>query len=134
MKRAHCIVCFLTALVAVWLTALTNWQEQDTCDKLSIQQNIESVFQNPNHQIHHEATLTDAAQIYRICSSRPQRNIPTQDSRCHRMDFPSYGSTRRHITNLLYSYHDSRWSLKSHPICLSVSCDYYVIALRHIIR
>lgn len=134
MERAHRIVCFLTALVAVWLTVLVYWQEQDMCDKHSIQQNIEPVFQNPNQQLHHEATLTDAAQIYRICSSRPQRTIPTQDSRCHRMDFPFYGSTRRHITNLLYSYHDSRWSLKSRPVCMSFSCDYYVIALRHIIR
>lgn len=134
MRRVRGIIFILTALIAVWLTALTDWQKQDACGKHSIQPNIESVFQNPDHQLHHEATLTDAAQIYRICSSRPQRNIPTQDSRCHKMDFLSYGSSRRHITNLLYSYHDSRWSLKSHPICLSFSCDYYVIALRHIIR
>ena len=29
----------------------------------------------PLQQHHHEATLTDASQLYRVCSSRPQRGL-----------------------------------------------------------
>lgn len=134
MKRVCRVICFLTVLLTVWLTVITSWQKSDVYDLQKIQQNTEFSFQIPNQQQHHEATLTDAAQIYRICSSRPQRILPSQEFRHDRVWASFYGSSRRHIINLLYSFHDSRWRLKSSPFCLHVSCDYYVIALRHIIR
>ena len=49
----------------------------------SYQHNESSVL-TPQHQHQQEATLTDASQIYRICSSRPQRVLPTQRSKTER--------------------------------------------------
>ena len=83
---------------------------------------------------HHEATLTDASQTYRICSSRPQRITPSQGSKTERYVTPYSSFTRQHNVKHLYSFYDSRQRHETAPFCLSVSRDYYVIALRHIIR
>ena len=42
----------------------------------------------PLQQHHHEATLTDASQLYRVCSSRPQRILPSQGSKTGRTITP----------------------------------------------
>ena len=126
----------LTALYAVCLTVLLNWQTtHDDAAVTESCQHCESSVLASQHQHQQEATLTDASQIYRICSSRPQRVLPTQGSKTERTVTP-FGSfaNRQHQVTPLYSYYDSRCRLETAPFCLSASCDYYVIALRHIIR
>ena len=135
MRRILITAKILTALCAVCMAVLLNWQNHDDATAKESYQHRESSVLTPQHQHHQEATLTDASQIYRICSSRPQRVLPTQGAKTERTVTP-FGSQalRQHIVNPLYSYYDSRCRRETAPFCLSASCDYYVIALRHIIR
>ena len=125
----------LTAICAVCLTVLLNWQSHYDATAEGSYQHRESSVLTPQYHHHLEATLTDASQIYRICSSRPQRVLPTQGSKTERTITP-FGNfaIRHHSVKPLYSYSDSRCRKETAPFCLSASCDYYVIALRHIIR
>ena len=135
MRRALITARIFAALCAVCLTVLLNWQNHDGVAAEGSCQHRESSVLTPLHQHHQEATLTDASQIYRICSSRPQRILPTQGSKTERSITPFGGlAIRQHIVKPLNSYYDSRCRLETAPFCLSASCDYYVIALRHIIR
>ena len=135
MKQALITARILTALCAVCLTVLLNWQNRDDASVERPCQHRESSVLIPQQRHHQEATLTDASQIYRICSSRPQRILPTQVSKTERTTKP-FGSlaVRQHNVKPLYSYYDSRCRLETAPFCMSASCDYYVIALRRIIR
>ena len=92
-----------------------------------------AMLMSPQDAHHHEATLTDATQLYRVCSSRPQRLLPTHGAKTERTANPC-GAVRRNIVKPLYFLHDSRRRLETAPHALPASCDYYVIALRHIIR
>ena len=124
----------LLLLTTVLLTALRGWQPVAVTGVPDVVQRAESSVMTPQRQHHHEATLTDATQLYRVCSSRPQRMAPTQGARSVRTLTPSCGFARQHIVKPLRSFFDSRCRLESAPFCLSASCHYYVIALRHIIR
>lgn len=134
MKQKCCFLWLLTAVFAVFLSVVANWQEQDVVCEQEHAQCSESSVLTPRRQQPHEATLTDATQLYRICSSRPQRILPSQVSRSNRLITPAFNFVRQHIVKPLHSFYDSRCRLESAPFCLSASCDYYVIALRHIIR
>ena len=135
MRRTLITAKILTALCAVCLTVLLNWQNHNDAAVTESYQHRQSSVLAPQHQHQQEATLTDASQIYRICSSRPQRVLPTQGAKTERTVTP-FGSfaNRQHQVTPLNSYYDSRCRLETAPFCLSASCDYYVIALRHIIR
>ena len=134
MKRVHCFTWFFTALFAVFLMVVTNCQEQNVVPEQKHSERTESSVMSPQRQQRHDATLTDATQLYRICSSRPQRILPTHGSRSERTLTPPFSVVRQHIVKPLHSYFDSRCRLETAPFCLSATCDYYVIALRHIIR
>ena len=145
MRRILLMIRMLTVLCAVCLTVLLNWQSKD--DALAeiplhpMESTVMVPLQQHHHeatltqQHHHEATLTDASQIYRVCSSRPQRILPSQGSKTGRTITP-FGNfaVRQHIVKHFNSYYDSRCRQETSPFCMSASCDYYVIALRHIIR
>ena len=135
MRRILLMIRMLTVLCAVCLTVLLNWQSKDDALAGIALQPMESTVMVPLQQHHHEATLTDASQIYRVCSSRPQRILPSQGSRTERTITP-FGNLalRQHIVKHLYTCYDSRCRQETAPFCMSASCDYYVIALRHIIR
>lgn len=134
MKRKHDSIWLLTAIFAVFLTVVMNWQGQETVPEQNHSERTESSLMSPQRQLHHEATLTDANGLYRICSMRPQRIAPSQGARSKQSQ-TSYGyRVRQHLVKPLHSYFDSRCRMESAPFCLSSSCDYYVIALRHIIR
>ena len=135
MKRKRSFIWLLTALFAVCLAVLQNWQEQNVVPAQSCHERTESSVITPLRQQPHEATLTDASQLYRVCSSRPQRILPSQGPKTERTITP-FGSfaQRQHIVKRLYSLYDSRCRKETAPFCMSASCDYYVIALRHIIR
>ena len=135
MRRTLIMTRILTTLCVVCLTVLLNWQNhRDAMAEESLLHRESSIL-TPQHQHHQEATLTDASQLYRICSSRPQRILPTQGSKSERTITP-FGNLaiRHHNVKPLYSHYDSRCRLETAPFCMSASCDYYVIALRHIIR
>ena len=138
MRRAMIMARFFAALCAVCLTVLLNWQGHAVAvaeAEEPYQHSCEASVLAPQHQHHQVATLTDASQVYRVCSSRPQRILPTQGSKTERTITP-FGkiAMRQHHVKPLYSYYDSRCRLETAPFCLSASSDYYVIALRHIIR
>ena len=134
MKRKHSFVWIIAALIAVCLTVLVDGQEQEAVSWQSLPEQSESSVMVPRQQQPHEATLTDATQLYRVCTSRPQRLLPTQGSRSERFLTPAIKLVRQYILNPLHSHHDSRCRMESAPFALSASRDYYVIALRHIIR
>ncbi len=135
MKRKRNFIWFLTALLAVCLTFLLNWQEHETVSSQDLSEHTETLAITPQRQQPHEATLTDASQLYRVCSSRPQRILPSQGAKTERTLTPfSSSAQRQHIVKPFYSHYDSRCRKETAPFCMSASCDYYVIALRHIIR
>ena len=80
MRRMLLMIRMLTVLCAVCLTVLLNWQSKDDALAGTPLLPTESTVMIPQQQHHHEAMLTDASQIYRICSSRPQRILPSQGS------------------------------------------------------
>ena len=81
MKRKRSFIWLLMALFAVCLTVLQNWQEQETVSLQSLQERTESSVITPQRQQPHEATLTDASQLYRVCSSRPSASCLHKDLR-----------------------------------------------------
>ena len=130
IQRFWWVIILLSAAV---LTANDGWQRSDTCQKLESVERTAAMVMTPQDSRHHEATLTDATSLYRVCSSRPQRLLPTHGSKTERTANPSI-FVRRHIVKPLQFLHDSRRRLETAPFCLPASCLYYVIALRHIIR
>ena len=88
MKQKRSFIWLWTALLAVCLTVLQNWQEQKTVYSQSLPERAESSVITPQQHHHHEATLTDASQLYRVCSSRPQRILPSQGSKTGRTITP----------------------------------------------
>ncbi len=134
MKRKHSFVWIIAALIAVCLTVILNGQEQEAVSRQNKPEQRESSVMVPRQQQPHEATLTDATQLYRVCTSRPLRLLPTQGSRSERFLTPAIKLVRQYILKPLHSHHDSRCRMESAPFALSASRDYYVIALRHIIR
>ena len=134
MKRKRGFIWLLTALFVVCLTVLTDWHGHAIAPSQTLPEHTELSVMTSQRQQPHETTLTDSTQLYRICSSRPQRILPTHGSRSERTQTPLLNAVKRHLVKSLHSHHDSRCRLESAPFCLSASCDYYVIALRHIIR
>ena len=132
--RKRSLMWFVTALCAACLTVAMHWQDECAVPERNSLERPESSVMSPLRQQPHEATLTDATQLYRICPSRPQRILTTHGSRSERTVTPFGSFVRHHIVKPLRSYFDSRCRLESAPFCLSASCLYYVIALRHIIR
>lgn len=129
MKQMLRIVRMLVALSAVLLTVLLNWQDKDTMQIQEASQQPQSAVLTSHSRHNHEATLTDASNLYRICSSRPQRINPTHGSKTER----AASCVWQYFVKPLNIFHDSRYKLTTTPFCLSASRHYYVIALRHII-
>ena len=135
MRRMLLMTRILTALCAVCLTVLLNWQNKDGALTGIPLQLTESTIIVPFQLHHHEATLTDASQLYRVCSSRPQRILASQGSKTERTITPSGNfALRQHFVKHFNFYYDSRCRQETAPFCMSASRDYYVIALRRIIR
>ena len=84
MRRALLTMGILSAICAVCLTVLLNWQNHSDATAAERFQHRESSVVTPQHQQHCEATLTDASQLYRVCSSRPQRILSSQGSKTER--------------------------------------------------
>ena len=134
MKQMLRMIPRLVALSALLLTVLLNWQGEDNVPQQEAARQPHTAVVTPQKEHHREATLADASQLYRICSSRPQRINPTQGSKTERTTNTGGSVAWRNIVKFFYTLYDSRRRLETAPFCLSASRDYYVIALRHIIR
>lgn len=124
----------LVVLNALLLSALVDRQNQGTQLIPDTSKPLETAVMTPQRPSHQEATLSDASQLYRICSSRPQRIVSSHGSNSERTFNPCTLLVRRHFVKPLHSLYDSRCRLETAPFCVSASRSYYVIALRHIIR
>ena len=78
------------------------------------------------------ALITDTSQTVRLCNTRPQRILPSFTAK------PTHLLGRNTFQNKFYSLHfrgiDRYLTKVTTPIPSSAACDYYVIALRQIIR
>lgn len=134
MKRNRGLIWLLASLCALFLTVLADNQEHHVaCMQAVEHRTAASNVWKPQQEHSHEATFTDATQLYRICSTRPLRIIPTVGSRALRSITSVGGAAKQYIDKPLNRFYDSRTLITS-PLRLSASCDDYVIALRHIIR
>lgn len=121
------------SLIALVLIVVLNWQQGDNksvCQSTEQSQASVAILQTEHHE---EATLTDSTQLYRICSSRPQRVVPSNGHKSERTYEPCNVLARRKIVAPLNILYDSRRRQETTPFCMSVSRKYYVIALRHLI-
>lgn len=78
-------------------------------------------------------TLSDARGLIRVCSTRSQRVLPscgTKYSKGGERSFGVYKPGCWSVRNLCGGF----YRLLAAPLRSVASCDYYVIALRHIIR
>ncbi len=132
-RSMHYWMRFLLVQSVLLLAVIANWQSSD-----GLQQHLtskpESAVMATRQHTHHDAVITDATQLYRICTSRPQRIVPTQSSQPERLSSSLSACALRHSVKPFKSIYDSRTRLETSPFCVSASRDYYVIALRHIIR
>ena len=134
MKRKRGLIWFLASLCALALLVLADFQgHEGSCNHAKGQEPAPSVWE-PQQEQSHEATLTDATLLYRICSTRPLRILPTAGSRVVRTITPVGGAAKEYIVKPLHRFYDSHSIPVSSPLHLSASCDDYIIALRHIIR
>lgn len=124
----------LIPILIVVLSVLSNWHGAICVQTEQVQGSIEASVVTPHDDRHHEATLTDASSLYRVCSSRPQRILPNSFGSKYERTFRLSDLARRYIVKPLKRFHDSRRRLETAPFSLAASCDYYVLALRHIIR
>ena len=82
----------------------------------------------------HEAVIADGRDIYRICSTRPQRVLPSHSSNTQRTTCKLPVALRHQYGQTLKHFYSRGRRTERAPFCFVVSRDYYVIALRHIIR
>lgn len=129
---------WLLPILISLLAVVANWQgggfEPDPSILKASASEASASIVIPQDQRHHEATLTDATSLYRVCNTRPQRIMPTYGSKSERSISQFRLLMQRHIVKPLSLLHDSRRRQETAPFCLSASCHYYVLALRHIIR
>lgn len=132
MRQTRHILPLLLAFFALLLTAFPGSRKGETVPAGSTAVEWESTLTAEKHHVP-EATLTDAAGLYRICSSRPQRVAPTHGAGSQRTSGSVSAAARRHNVSLLNPCYDSRCRRKTAPFCTSAPRHYYVIALRHIL-
>ena len=87
----------------------------------------------PSDERRDQAMLSDARMWYRVCNTRPQRLAPTYGAGHGKPHGKPSLAIRQKVKSLKTMY-DRRRKADSLPLRLVASCDYYVIALRHILR
>lgn len=100
-----------------------------TTSAASTQRNdkLQKVEQKENS---HDAVLTDASNVYRVCNSRPQRIVPTWFA-------PSHGQGNKlpyyhKFYQPLFTQFGGTVRLETAPFHFDVASKYYVICLRHL--
>lgn len=125
-------ICILALLGFVCLALLQNVRSDAAVPAEESLDRWEATLTAQKHHVP-EATLTDAAQSSRICSSRPQRIVSPHSSGSERISNLSGNLARRHNVTPLKSNYDCRCRLETAPFCTAASRQYYIIALRHIL-
>ena len=124
----------LTVLCAVSLAVFTYCQRQDVVSEEDLLERTGTLVVEQQQHQSHEAVLSEDTLPYRVSCSRSQRILPTHGARGERLLTSAIHCVRQQTVKPLRSFYDSRCRQESAPFSLSSSCDYYVIALRHIIR
>lgn len=75
------------------------------------------------------ANIQDVQNIYRICNSRPQRVLSSFRTNKLTGKMPLLYK----YTKCIKSYTAGKFKLETAPYQTEVACDYYIIALRHIL-
>lgn len=83
---------------------------------------------------HQQAILTDNRNSYRLCSNRPQRLIPTSGAKHERTSGKQSAVGFVRLSTTLKPPFGGVVCEASAPLGFVASRDYYVFALRHIIR
>ena len=123
----------LTFVGVLLLTISTCWAQDECVPEHKGHAQTEASVSSSERHHHHEAMLTDATHLSRVCSSRPQRLIPSHGPKPQRTITPCAGAVRHQFDNHSIPLYDSRCRLETAPFCVSALRYYYVVALRHII-
>lgn len=126
----------LLPLLIVLLTLTLNCLHgrDDVLEALPKDSGTETLWQQDSQRERSEALLSDASHLYRICNTRPQRLLPSQGAQHERSSGKlPFGWLTRHSFTLKHTFGGS--PLQSLPLFrFAASCDYYVYALRRILR
>lgn len=93
-----------------------------------------STVQQAGDPLQQAAVLSDARQLYRICTTRPQRVLPTQGSQQQRTSGKASCAVRTIFHQSFHRFYDGRYRTETAPFRFVASRDYYIIALRRILR
>ena len=132
MRQRQHLTHLLALLGSICLALLLNVHSGETAPAEESPGRWEAALTAQKHHVP-EATLTDAAQLSRVCSSRPQRIVSSRGAGSQRTSGSASAAARRHNVSPLKPHCDRRCRLETAPFCTSASRQYYVIALRHIL-
>ena len=121
------------------LLSVVGWQTDAHADSIRLEDRQSYDMLYDNNALEHqasEAVLSDGLEVYRICNPRPQRIQPPHSFRqqSHRTTVRVAQNTVKHYSSSKLHVSDGRCRQESAPHPLAVSCHYYVIALRHLLR
>lgn len=129
-------------LLVIAFLLLTGCQDLQDSDNGIIARNSSEITSNrgSNDSLHETgvnepappaAILQNYRLSFRICNVRPQRLMPTQGNSHNRLTSKQSIPFYKKNINL---HHDGRRRQETSPFRTFTSSDYYVIALRHIVR
>ena len=133
----------LPFLIVLLTLTINSWYGQDdvlseaeaslTCIDTSAA-DTETVWLRGDQQSRQTALLSDASHLYRICNSRPQRLLPSQGAKNERtVGKLPFALCNNQNVKLKNSFGGS--AVADLPaVHFAASCDYYVYALRRILR
>lgn len=129
MKR---ILPFLIVLLTLTLNC---WLGQDDVSETELSvSDTETVWQCDEQQPRQAALLSDASHLYRICNTRPQRLISSHGAKNERITGKLPFALRYKQRVTLDQSYGGRPLLFAVAFHFAASCDYYVYALRRILR
>ncbi len=94
----------------------------------------EAQWQQYDQRQQQEAILADARDSYRVCNTRPQRLLPSQGAKQERTSGKQPCDLHYHKHYSLKRIFGGRARTETAPFSFVVSRDYYIIALRRILR
>lgn len=128
----------LQSFFLIWLFSVAVCQAHTAEDKCltsqqSKQRKERAWMVKPSDERRDQAMLTDARMWYRLFNTRPQR-LSSANGTSPGKPHGKLSFAIRHQSKPLKAFHDKRRKAGTLPLRLAASSDYYVIALRHIIR
>ena len=130
MKRLLPLLLILVSL----LTGCQQGTEVAAVIKEATKAETSSCVQPSNESQRQAALITDASDVYRVCSSRPQWLLPSQSAKQERGTGKTSGCQPFHSHRSHQKHFCRTGRTESAPFCFVASRDYYIIALRRILR